>query len=174
MKGEGKKFEEDFKNSIPEDILFIRLKDAGGWSNGDNTRFTIRNECDGIMFKSPLIYLTELKSHKGKSIPIKDIVRESEQKAKEEKGKKTRLDILCEYNQKPNVMAGILINFRDVEETWFVPVDKVQQFISLAQRASIPIDWVRDKGIRIPQQKKISRYRYDINSFITCIERIVR
>lgn len=170
MKGEGKKFEEDFKNSIPQDVLFIRLKDAGGWSNGDNTRFTIRNECDGIVFKSPLIYLTELKSHKGKSIPIKDVVRESEQKAKIEKGKKTRIEILCEYHRKPNVIAGVAFNFRDTEETYFVFVDKVQQFIDKGERASFPLVWIKENGIRIQQRKKVTRYRYDINTFFSEVE----
>ena len=66
----GKKFEEDIKNSIDSTAFLYRLRDSGGsWQGGNKSRFTPSNICDFILFKSPRMYLLELKSHKGKSIP---------------------------------------------------------------------------------------------------------
>ena len=70
MKNTGKKFEEDIKKSIDDTAFLYRLKDSGGsWQGGNKGRFTPSNICDFILFKGSKLYLLELKSHKGKSIP---------------------------------------------------------------------------------------------------------
>ena len=71
---EGKKFEKDFENSIPQYTWYYRIKDSSSsWSNSNNSRFTQKSPCDYIIFKGGKLYLLELKSHNGKSIPLATI-----------------------------------------------------------------------------------------------------
>lgn len=153
MKNPGKAFEEDFKNSIPEDILYIRLKDAGGWSNGSNTRFTVKNECDAILFREPYLYMLEFKSHKGKSLPLSCI-------------SPNQLKQLKSFTKYDYVIAGFVINFRDLEETYFIYADYVYQFAQEMERKSIPYDFIRDRGHRVQQTKKKVRYTYDVEQML--------
>ena len=153
VKNPGKAFEEDFKNSIPEDILYIRLKDGGGWSNGTNTRFTVKNECDAILFREPYLYMLEFKSHKGKSLPLSCISYH-------------QLKSLNSMNKYKFVAAGFVINFRDLEETYFIHTDYIYQFAQEMERKSIPYDFVRDRGYRVQQRKKKVRYAYDVEQML--------
>lgn len=150
----GKKFEQDFKASMPDDVLFIRLKDAGGWGREETKRFTIKNECDAIVFKMPKLFMLELKSYKGKSISFDTCIRQYQ------------LDSLCKALPKKYVFAGYIFNFRDVEETYFVYADKVKEYVENADRKSFPIQWVRENGTIIEQTLKKTRYRYNIQKFI--------
>ena len=69
MKNPGKNFEKDFVDSIPDRCDITRLKDAGGWSNATNMRFTIKNPCDFVIYshahdniEQNYLYKLELKS----------------------------------------------------------------------------------------------------------------
>lgn len=65
----GKRFEMNFKKSaILHDIWILRLKDAGGWSESEQTRFTVDNPCDYILFTGAIVFPMELKAAKGKSV----------------------------------------------------------------------------------------------------------
>lgn len=99
-KSEGKKFEEDFRNSVPEDRLCLRLQDAGGWSNAENTRFTISNICDFILFDGKTVYLVELKSVKDHRLPVKNI-------------NYRHLEKLVKLGEKKNVKSVFFINYRN-------------------------------------------------------------
>ena len=143
---EGKKFEQDFIKSVPEEWFKYRLNDsASSWQGGENARFTPSNICDFIVYNGKL-WLLELKSHKGASIPL-DCIREKQ------------IDGLFEAWEK-GVNTGFIINFRDTEETFFISSCRLFEFTSTAERKSIPIKWCRDYAILIPQAKKISHYRY--------------
>ena len=153
MKNEGKKFEEDFKKSVPDDVYFLRLQDAGGWSNADNTRFTVSNICDAIMYKVPFLHMIELKSHKGKSIPF-SCIREKQ------------LLKLAEADNYNGVAAWFIFNFRDAESTYAVRATKLIDFMSNTDRKSIPIDFCAKKGIVLPAVKKRTRWRYYLRNFM--------
>jgi recombination protein U len=150
---EGKKFEEDFKKSVPGNVFFLRLKDGGGWSNAENTRFTPSNECDSIMYDGKTLYLLEFKSHKGKSLPFTCI---SEKQL-------ISLHKATGYN---GIKAGYLINFRDVQETYFIEACYVTAFVNSAERKSIPYEFVKSMGIKVPQEMKRTRYRYNIGTLL--------
>ncbi len=164
-KDPGKKFEEDFKKSIPDRCDVTRLYDAGGWSGGvpgegDNIRFTPSNPCDLIVFSANLVtshgklYKLELKSLNGKSLPLGNI------KSSDEKRLKFVAKLVASENR--GVMAGFVVNFRDTNETFFVLASKVFVFIELAERASIPIAWFRENGRLIEQKIKRVRWGYDL------------
>lgn len=139
---EGKRFEKDIRNSIPDDVFCYRLKD-------DGMRFAgVCNPCDFIIYRYPFIYLWELKSHKGKSIPF-SVIREQQLKK------------LVEIEQR-GISTGFLLNFRDLGETYWVPAKKVQGIWEKGVKRSISVEWCRIEGIRVEQILKRTRYNYNI------------
>lgn len=153
----GKKFELNFKASIPEQIYYQRLKDSAGVWQGrsDSVRFTPSNACDCILHFQGILFLCELKSHKGKSIPF-SVFRESQ------------LNELYKIIPRDAEMAVAIFNFRDLEETYLVHMADIKEFIETSirndTRKSFPIDWISEVGYIIPHQKKKVNYTYDILS----------
>ena len=153
----GKKFEEDIKNSIDSTAFLYRLRDSGGsWQGGNKSRFTPSNICDFILFKSPKMYLLELKSHKGKSIPYTAI---------------KQLDKLLEVSNRKleNLKTLFLLNFADLEETYVIEVESVASIRDSKSRKSLSIEDVREYGYKVEQVKKKVRYRYKL---LECLEEI--
>ena len=153
----GKKFEEDIKNSIDSTAFLYRLRDSGGsWQGGNKSRFTPSNICDFILFKSPRMYLLELKSHKGKSIPYTAI---------------KQLDKLLEVSNRKleNLGVYLLLNFADLEETYLIEVESVASIRDSKTRKSLSIEDVREYGYKVDQVKKKVRYRYKL---LECLEGI--
>lgn len=146
-KGIGKIFEEEFKASVPPDYFLNRLKDDTAGFSG------VSNPCDFQIYGYPLFFLLELKSHKGKSIPL-DKIRPNQIKG------------MHKAVQHKGVYGGFIFNFRDLEETYYVSVDLVVEFINAGDRKSIPVDYCREVGVRVPQTKKRVRYTYDISSLL--------
>lgn len=143
---DGKVFERDFIASVPNDWFKYRLNDsAGAWQGGDNTRFTPGNICDFIIYNGEM-WMLELKSHKGKSIPFSCL------RPKQVEG------LLAAHRK--NVNAGYVLNFRDVEETYYINAEMIEEFLRLEVRNSIPIQFCKNYGILIPQVKKRVRYNY--------------
>ena len=143
---EGKQFEKDFISSVPDDWFKYRLNDSGGaWQGGEKARFTPSNVCDFMVYNK-MLWLLELKSHKGKSIPLSCI-------------RPKQLDGLVKAITK-SVMAGFVLNFRDISETYYVSAEAIDYFVKMETRKSIPLDWVKQFGIHIPQVKKRVRYGY--------------
>ena len=153
----GKQFEEDIKKSVDNAAFLYRLRDSGGsWQGGNKSRFTPSNICDFILFKSPKLYLLELKSHKGKSIPY---------------GVIKQLDKLLDVANKKleNLKVLLLLNFADLEETYVIEVESVASIKDSKTRKSLSIEDVREYGYRVDQVKKKVRYRYEL---LECLEEI--
>ena len=144
MKNSGKRFEEDIKLSIT-DQFYLRLADSGGWSDAKNTRFTPSNICDCVIFARDWLYLVELKSHKGKSIPVSCL--------------KQLPDLL--KISKSGVVPCFLLNFRDMEETYLLYASQVEE--ALIGRKSVSIGFCREHGIVVVQHKKRVRFRYELS-----------
>jgi len=144
----GKSFEVDFIKSVPDEWFKYRLNDsASSWQGGDNSRFTPSNICDFIVYNNKL-WLLELKSHKGKSIPLSCI------RPKQVEG------LLKAYKKGTN--AGFIFNFRDVEQTYYVNANHINCFLVSKTRKSIPLSWIEEMGTLIPQMKKRVRYNYNL------------
>lgn len=146
-KGIGKIFEDEIKASIPPEFYTERYKDDTAGFYG------VSNPADYRLYKYPLTFLLELKTHKGKSIPL-DKIRPNQiqgmAKAVEHKG----------------IYGGFIINYRDLEETYYIPVMDMVAFINSAERKSIPVEWCRENGVRIEQKKKKVRYTYDLSKWL--------
>jgi recombination protein U len=141
----GKQFEKDFKASVLPNQLYLRLKDAGGWSTSTDLRFTSSNLCDCLVFSRRTLYLLELKSHKGKSVPASCL---------------KQADKLADINQVGTIPAFI-INFRDQNETWLIGAETVRE--ELQTRASLSIETCREYGLCIPQRKMRVHWIYDLS-----------
>lgn len=143
-KNEGKKFEKDIEKSVPDYMVCHRVRDSfykGAISIADY-----------IIYNYPNIVFLELKSYKGKSIPFNAL-------------NDKQLKKLDEERKKLGVKAGVIFNFRDEAETYYLEVHKVIDYIIKADRKSFPIDWCRENGIRIKQKLKRTRYSYKVGEF---------
>ena len=157
-KNEGKCFEEDIKSSIPPEFYIERYKDdTAGF-------FGVSNPADFRLYKYPLTFLWELKSHKGKSIPLSKI-------------RSSQLKGMRKASPHKGVYCGFLLNYRELEETYYITFeDLVREFYILNDedeyepkpegRKSIPVEWCREYGERIQQIKKRVRYSYDLRSWL--------
>ena len=143
----GKDFEQDIKASFSPDCFVERYKDDTVGFHG------VCNPADFRVYKYPLTFLIECKSHKGKSLPLAKI-REGQLKA------------MLKAVAHPGVYGGYIINFRDLEETYYLSAQNVKDFMELGKRKSIPVDFCRQCAIRIPQELKRTRYRYDVESWL--------
>lgn len=149
---EGKKLEEDIKKSVPQECFYYRFKDnAASFSGGDNTRFTSSNIADCMVMTEENLFILELKSHKGTSIPFSCI-------------RKNQIEEMSKIEHK-RIKAYFVFNFRDKEKTYAVKSHKVKVYMQLSERKSIPIKWCEENGIEIIGTKKKIRYNYDLKKF---------
>jgi recombination protein U len=151
----GKVFEKCFKDSL-KDIFCLRLKDGtSAWGTQLNTRFQSFNPCDMIVHHMGYLFLLELKSHKGKSIPF-NCIREKQ------------LSELCKHSVYEGVLPMIVFNFREHEKTYAVHIKDVEEFIITSKindtRKSFPLAWVDEIGYYIPCKLKKVNYSYDVVS----------
>lgn len=138
-------------DSVPAEWFKYRLRDSSGtWNKGENERFTPSNICDFILYDCKYLYLLELKSHQGKSIPKKAI-------------RSSQVDGLYAQIHKEKVRPAVIFNFRDLAETYIVPIQCVHEFYYNENRKSFAVEWCREWGYRIPQEIKRTRYRYQIS-----------
>ena len=116
-KNEGKQFEDNWKSSIPENVLYYRLKDSAqsfGFKNNENTnlRFSLKNPCDCFLFCSPYFFTIELKSTVSTSISF--------EREKNQKNKKMihyhQINGLNKFSKYNFVISGFLFNFDNTRE----------------------------------------------------------
>ena len=143
----GKQFEQEIKACFPTDFYVERYKDDTAGFSG------VSNPADFRIYKYPYTFLLELKTHKGKSIPI-------------EKIRPNQIQGMHKAYQYEGIFAGFLLNFRDLEETYYVIVEDLAEFINSTERKSIPVEWCRENGVRIEQQKKRVRYSYNLSKWL--------
>lgn len=157
MQNPGKLFENDIKQSIPEKCWIYRLRDnASSFSNGTNTRFTSSNICDFILLDdlTKTLFLIECKSTKSTSVPL-TMIRENQ------------INGLLEAS-KHNLVAGILVNFRNADnDTFFLTISKYKNITENLNKKSFNIkDLINANAIRVGSTKKRTRYTYHIRDFI--------
>lgn len=156
MMNAGKVFEKNFMDSMPPEVWCYRFRDsAGAWQGGENTRFTPSNICDFLVFNEDSLLLLELKSHKGKSLPL-HCIREK------------NLAKMIDANRFKKIHSFLVVNFRDVDETYAVYASLVSLYMETnPEKKSIPIAFFRNNGFMIPQELKKVHYRYDVRSLLS-------
>jgi recombination protein U len=165
----GKVFEKEFHDSVPNNFYYFRLKDPAqsfDTNNKNNLRFSLPNPYDCFIYQYPFFYPIELKSTQGTSMSI--------QFTKEEKGKMIKINQiqgLLKAQQHEGVYAGLLLNFRETEHTYWLGVNEFNQFYTTTTKKSINEKDIQEyKGILIPQRKKKVRYAYDVLKMIELIK----
>ena len=146
-KNVGKCFEEEIKASIPPDFYIERYKDDTAGFYG------VSNPADYRLYKYPYTFLIELKTHKGKSLPL-DRIRPNQ------------IQGMAKAVQHTGIYGGFIINFRELEETYYIAVMDIVAFINSKERKSIPVEWCRENGVRIEQKKKKVRYTYNLSEWL--------
>lgn len=164
----GKIFENNWKKSIPDDVLYYRLKDsAQAFGNMKNTlRFSLKNPCDCFLFTSPFLYTLELKHTSSNRISF--------ERTKSEKNKMIhyhQIKGLTEFDKYPNTISGFLFNFHhkndDVEILYFQYIKDFNLMISKSSKKSLnENDLINNNAIIIPSKKMITNYKYDVNTFL--------
>lgn len=152
MKNNGKRFENEFKKSVPLEFWYYRFRDGtASYNRGENTRFQANNICDCQVMAYDKLYLFELKNTQGTSLPIGNI-------------KNNQIEGLSEITH-PKIKAYFIICFREKERCFGVEAKKVKEFIEEGTRKSIPLQWCIDNGIEIEMIKKKINYKYNLLKF---------
>lgn len=146
-KGIGKIFEDEIKASFPPEFYVERYKDDTAGFYG------VSNPADYRLYKYPYTFLLELKTHKGKSLPIDKI-------------RPNQIQGMARAVLYKGLYGGFIINFRDLEETYYITVQDMIRYINSTERKSIPVEWCRENGVRIEQEKKRVRYSYNLRSWL--------
>jgi len=163
----GKIFEHQWKISVPEYALCLRLKDSTGAFGAGNLRFSSKNPFDYLMWnpKRRLLFALELKSVAGRSISF--------DRTEDDKNGEIhfhQIEGLKEWNSFDGTICGFVIEFRELEMTIYLPIVEFQKLVGIIDKKSFTIDDLDEHGIFymvIPQTKLVKYYKYDVDYFIT-------
>jgi recombination protein U len=171
LQNEGKRFEQDFKMSVPKYTLAHRLKDTPqSFQQEENSkiRFSLKNPFDYFLWDSQrkIPYALELKTVSGESISF--------ERSKDDKREihYHQIEGLTEWSKYDGMVAGLIIEFRKIETTVFLPINSFNNIINRISKKSInynDIEKSEELYFIIPQKKKIKRYRYDVEEFLAFV-----
>jgi len=163
IKNKGKQFENDFKDSCKsEKIFYYRIKDTASAFNekcfkckDNKNKFTLKNECDFLIFHPPILIPIECKSISTKSISLSESMIKPQQ-----------IESLTKWTVFENVVPGFIFNFREINnDTYFLHINDFNNYIKDENRknkASIPVAYCEKMGIKIDSMKKVKNYKYDV------------
>lgn len=159
----GKVFEQNWKNSIPNNIFYYRPPDsAQSFGTNQNLRFSAKSPCDCFMFTGDFLYTLELKSVGTKSISF--------EREQSDKGiiHKHQIDNLQKFSTYKNVISGFIFDFRILNKTYFCTIDDFISMINNLDKKSFNendlFKWCTP--LEIQKRKLKVNYRYDIENFI--------
>lgn len=156
-RNEGKLFEDDFKSSVPDTCWSYRFKDnAASFAKGSKTRFTSHNICDFEVFddETRTLFLWELKSTQGTSIPFKMI-------------RDTQVEELTDAS-KHLLIAGLVCNFRNENnDTFFINIKDFNVLKENINKKSFNIsDLKQYNAVPIESHLKRTRHGYNVKKLI--------
>lgn len=170
VKNVGKRFEEDFKSSMPEYVLCHRLPDPAQ-SFEKTAKFSHKNPCDFHLFdtKNRTFYALELKTTNKNSISFESPF-DTESKTTRMIHKHQIIG-LANYSKYQHVKSGFIFNFRNekhkVEEMYFQNIkDFLRMIKDIDKKSFNKSDLLKYNPINITGNKKITRYAWDIEFFL--------
>lgn len=159
MRNKGYVLQDNIKKSCEkQDILFYRFKDSPfSFANSEKTKFTTNNICDCMVFLANKLLFVELKSVKGKSFSfIEHSLRQLNDINK----------IIHNKNgyKRFNVYGCFIIEFRELEEIYFIEVQNIIKYLEKNNTKTINIKKYKERGkyIKVDQEILRKNYRYDI------------
>jgi len=157
MANVGKLFEKDFQDSFnkyEEESRYSldRFHDGVGG-------YAVKNICDYMLYKWPNQYYFELKSYGTHLINFSAI-------------SPTQYDGLLEKSTITGVRAGVLFNYNDYNESYFIKIDRIRVMKDRGFK-SIPVETARIYGALLPikRQRKVT-VDYDIEKFIWNVSKL--
>lgn len=165
----GKDFEQQIKASIPPDVYELRIKDpAASFASPDSLRFSPNNPFDYLLFRSPTLFALELKTTTGAI----SFHRDDDPARKSVMIKKCQIEGLRKAAEHDGIAAGFLLNFRESEATYFLPIADFLAFRAQSAKKSINEKDIIELGaFVVPQVKKRTKYSFDITSMLDYAER---
>ena len=165
----GKAFEENIKKSVPDNVLYYRLRDsAQAFGQTSRLRFSAKNPCDCFIYDGKHLYTLELKTVGTKSISF--------ERTKEDKGEihYHQIQGLEKFAEYKNVISGLLLDFRLSDMTYFLSIHDYLYLISQIDKKSFNEKDMYDycNPIVIKKKKLKVNYRYDIDDFIYQVEKL--
>lgn len=164
-KNAGKRFEENWRDSIPSDVVYHRLRDASqSFYKSEKSRFTLRNPFDCMLYHYPYLFCLELKSTGSGRI--------SYEVSKYESGMihYHQIQGLQKLSHYDGVIAGFLFNFRhrDGSETcYYQSIDDFLQMIHGSEKKSFnELDMKSRNALVVKSKKKRVNFVYDVDQFI--------
>ena len=168
-KNEGKIFEEDIKNSIPDYAKLLRIPDPPqSFTKRSDTKFSNKNPYDFECFDSTrrTLYCWELKSTSKKYIGFQT----SKKDDREVLIKWHQIEGLTKASKYENVISGFLLNFRldnGEQLLYFLNIKDFNIMIKNIDKKSFNImDAVLYNAIKISGNKKRTRFHWDLDSFL--------
>lgn len=166
---EGKRFERDFKASIPPDAWCYRLRDSPisyyGGSEAEGIRFAQDNICDFFLYRRPTLYLLELKTVGTRSAALASLFGKYDPDKHAYKKQKHLQDMAVAATRQ-GLQALVVLNYRLSEHTYAIDADTVLRFVEQAidnnGRKSIPEDWCQANGTPIAARRLRVNWRYDV------------
>lgn len=150
----GKIFETNFRKSIGNNIFFYRFRDGtSSWGDSDITRFQQTNMCDCELFDGDRLYLLELKSVIGKSLPFSNI-------------KDHQIKELQKASEYRNIVAGFIIEFSSLKRCFYISANDMCSYINNSDRKSIPLSYLEENGLEIEVKELRINIRLNIDKFI--------
>jgi recombination protein U len=149
----GKRFEQDFMNSVPTGFYYYRLRDAAGWRVGTDTRFSVSNDYDLFMFALGWLFAMELKTVKGKSIPFSAL------NPRQEAG-------LMKAAAHEGVQAGVLVYVRGSDEIFWVPIWEWVNAKARLERKSLGLSELRSIGTQVAFWRPRTRIKINVYNFV--------
>lgn len=164
----GKQFESQFKKSIPDTVLLIRLNDsAQAFKKSEFAKFTPKNPCDFFAFDTLArkLYAIECKSTKYKSISFEDV---DSNKKQNKMIHAHQIESLTKFSKYDGVIGCFVFNFRDeknnVERTYYQDIEKFNQMIHIINKKSFDeIDLIKNGAIKINGNRKRLYYIWSLN-----------
>ncbi len=165
----GKIFEQNFKKSVPDDFYYLRLKDpAVGWTGGAS-KYSPTNPFDCLIYTGTGLHCIELKST-ARAITFWRADFENDGKKHTFEIKKHQIQGLNAADIFAGVYPSIVINFRDVDETWCITITDFLILTGGTSKKSINHEDASLVGYRVPSRKLKVNERYDIKAMTEAIE----
>jgi len=162
LQNAGKIFESSFKDSIPSDCYYLRLKDPAssfGAQENKTLRFSVSNPFDALLYSSPNIFTLELKSTKSTAFSFK---------GKTPMIKPSQIKGLTESSKFEGVISGLVFNMREpTNKTYFLHIVNFNEFAASTTKSSInEKDIINAGAVAIDCRLKKVKYSYRIREFI--------
>lgn len=157
----GKLFEHDFKESIPKDVYYVRIRDPilenRKTDPKEKKSYTFGERCpyDCILNYKSTQYCLELKSTGGTSIGYSGA---------RPMIKAHQIEELARAARYPGIIAGLILNYRRIGRTWFIDIRDFQSYADASQRKSINPKDCALIGTEIPGTLMRVHWRYDISA----------